>query len=485
MKKQRIIITIVSFLLLVLIIPITLLSIGLGMPSQYGKTYYAQLALMYEKLKSTQGKKVVLVGNSAVAFGVDSALLEGELKGCGAEYEVVNFGLYGALGTKLMMELSESYIGEEDIVIFMPEPYEQGMSTYFSARETWRCLDENLEMITCLPFAEQRELIGDYSAFVAEKYRYMLEGGAEGSAVYASASFDENGDLKKYERKQNVMQGGYDDNWAVKFDQELLNDEFVVCVNEYIQTVRAVGAEIYYCLVPVNASSVVSDTTGDIDTFCGTIYEKLNLTTLGDPHDSILSAEWFYDSNFHLNDAGMTVYTAMLAEAIKTKLEITTPSGIQIPAMPELPKESVQGVGDNTHAEYFTYEETSDGSFIIIGLTEQGKKQESLIVPYAYNGKTVTGFSVNTFANNVFVREITLQTNIMRISDDSFKGCTSLKKLILKHEDASMVGIGASLLSGADICKIYVPAKALSNYKNNYFWGYYASKLVAQSGENE
>ena len=38
----------------------------------------------------------------------------------GQEYAVCNFGLYGTMGVKVMLDLAEDAIGEGDIVVFAP-----------------------------------------------------------------------------------------------------------------------------------------------------------------------------------------------------------------------------------------------------------------------------------------------------------------------------------------------------------------------------
>ena len=110
---------------------------GRLIPPQYSETYYGALSDLYSRLKETQGKKIVVLGNSNVAFGVDSALAERLLREGGLDYSVCNFGLYGSLGTKMMCELAYEEIGAGDVVIFTPELFAQSLSTYFSAEEAW------------------------------------------------------------------------------------------------------------------------------------------------------------------------------------------------------------------------------------------------------------------------------------------------------------------------------------------------------------
>ena len=103
--------------ILVLLLPIGgVTGIAVALPEQYGNVFTSRLSEKYDRLNSIDEPKVIVVGGSSVAFGLDSELLE-EYMGM----PVVNFGLYAALGTKVMMDLSRSNIGEGDIIGFCIE----------------------------------------------------------------------------------------------------------------------------------------------------------------------------------------------------------------------------------------------------------------------------------------------------------------------------------------------------------------------------
>lgn len=84
MKQRRVFRVMAAVWIVVLfLLPIVVLcAIGFS-ASRFGDTYYGELAPMWKKLKTAEGPKIVIVGNSAVAFGVDSALLQEELEADG------------------------------------------------------------------------------------------------------------------------------------------------------------------------------------------------------------------------------------------------------------------------------------------------------------------------------------------------------------------------------------------------------------------
>ena len=131
MKKGQVISIVISSLCL-LAVPLSIVSVGLISTPQFDETYYGELPHMFNRLKKAKEGKVIIVGNSAVAFASNADLIKQEL-----DKEVVTFGLYGAIGTKAMMDLSKVGIKKGDTVILSPEISEQGLSLYFSSENMW------------------------------------------------------------------------------------------------------------------------------------------------------------------------------------------------------------------------------------------------------------------------------------------------------------------------------------------------------------
>lgn len=447
---------------------------GIFLPAQYGDTYYGELAPLFHKLKSTKSKKIVVLGNSNVAFGVDSALAQRLLNEAGEEYSVCNFGLYGALGTKMMCELAYDYINSGDIVIFTPELYKQSLSMYFSAEEAWYALDSDFEMIRHLSDKSKNQLAGSYFGYTSKKLALHTSGKkAEPSGVYAASSFDENCDLKNYPRPNNTMPNGADTDNPIIFEKGLFSLDFVDYVNNYAEKLSRKGAEMYYSFAPMNAYSMAADTDGLYDTING----LFDFEVISNPEDYIMDGEWFYDSNFHLNESGMTVRTVMLVNDIKNQLGNTTKTDCALPDKPIIPDPDIIGEGDNRDAGMFTY--VLDGSFYTVtGLTDAGRQATNLTIPYQVDGIYVKAFLPSVFLNNKNIQSVTLQLNIRNLSNGCFSGCDKLEKIILKHSEPYEIAVGYELLEGVPQgCKILVPERALSKFKNNYFWGKYAKRL--------
>ncbi len=481
MSKGKLPQAVAAVVLAVVMIVMPFLSVffvGIFLPSQYGETYYAELYDMYLRLRNTNGNKVVVIGNSNVAFGVDSALMESLLREGGLDYSVCNFGLYGSLGTRMMLELSRGYIGEGDIVIFVPEIAEQPLSLYFSAEEAWYALDSGMEMFGDFSGEMRGALAGGFFGYVAKKYALFREGEpASPSGVYAHSSFDDNCDLKNYDRPHNVMDGGTDVNNPVVLEESFYTKEFVDYVNEYYREISARGAAMFYSFPPMNRQSVKEYSQEKVESFYQFVAQCFDFPVMSDIDDCIMESGWFYDSNFHLNAAGMTVRTVNLVNDLKNQFGNTTKTDVALPEMPLVPDPDIEGEGDNSCADCFTYRR--EGNYYVIdGLTEKGRDARTLVVPYQVDGLYIKSFLPSVFAGNKTVRSIVVQQNIGMLYDGSFDGCSALDQIFLMHSDPSGISVGYGLRDGASF-RICVPADALGAFKNDYFWGNYADILYA------
>ena len=85
---------------------------AVNQPATYKESYYAALPIKYDRIEQVEGAKIVVIGGSSVAFGLDSKLVEQEL-----QMPCVNFGLYAAFGLKPMLDLSVDAIEKGDIVV--------------------------------------------------------------------------------------------------------------------------------------------------------------------------------------------------------------------------------------------------------------------------------------------------------------------------------------------------------------------------------
>lgn len=466
--KHRVL-TGLAAVLLVLSVPVTLLCWGFLLPARYGDTFMGELKYKVRLLEEAPGPRIILVGGSAAAFGVDCALLERELP----HYTAVNFGMYAALGTTVMLDLSQGLLQPGDIVILMPEQQAQTLSDFFDPAVMWQGADGAWELLPRLSRDLLGQMAGEFPRFAADKCAGLLRGSApQPEGVYCRASFNDAGDVVSPLCARNVMEGGFDPNTPIRFDDTLLTEDFTRRVRDYVRAAEEQGAQVWYAFCPMNAAAVEGESCPE--DFFDAVQAALGIPVIGDPRESVLESGWFFDTNFHLNASGKTVYTRLLIRALKAMLGDSSPTDIPLPPQPE-PGPSGLTEGDNSDLACFTLEDRG-GWAAVTGLTPEGLERERLTVPAAWEGLPVSAVDANAFAGAEGLREVVLQSSVRSVAGGAFAGCPALERVVLRAARPSDCRVGQGLLDGTD-AGVYVPPDSLSRYRSDYFWSVYAARI--------
>ena len=400
---------------------------GFGLPVQFGDTFMGELKSKYERLKETSGKRIVLVGGSGVAFDCDSALMDDFFP----SYEIVNFGMYAGLGTKAVMDLSENYIHEGDIVILSPEQSEQTFSDYFNGEYMWVGADGAFGMLRDLKSENFEAMLGNFPRFALEKLNYVMKGQKpQTDSIYQKKSFNTYGDIELDTCRENILPNGYDVNQKVRFTEDVGQLEFMDYMNDWAKRREKKGAVVWYRYCPVNKLSV--EDMDDLAAYDVFLRQKLDFPVIGNPENSLMEAEWIFDTNFHLNQPGKEVNTVQLIRDMKAML------GDDRAVTVELPEKPHRTWGDvSAETRIWTAKDSE---------TYQG--EETIVIP----------------------------ENVTQIEDYAFSNCAGLKQIVLEQKDPSKCIVGQHLLDGTG-AEILVPQMSVDSYKRNYFWSVYAGRI--------
>ena len=400
---------------------------GFGLPVQFGDTFMGELKSKYERLKETSGKRIVLVGGSGVAFDCDSALMDDFFP----SYEIVNFGMYAGLGTKAVMDLSENYIHEGDIVILSPEQSRQTLSNYFNGEYMWQAADGAFGMLRDLKSENFEAMLGNFPRFALEKLNYVMKGQKpQTDSIYQKKSFNTYGDIELDTCRENILPNGYDVNQKVRFTEDVVQPEFMDYMNDWAKRLEKKGAVVWYRYCPVNKLSV--EDMDDLAAYDVFLRQKLDFPVIGNPENSLMEAEWFFDTNFHLNQPGKEVNTVQLIRDMKAMLGDDRAVTVELP---EKPHRTWGEVSAETRIWTAKDSETYQG-------------EETIVIP----------------------------ENVTQIEDYAFSNCAGLKQIVLEQKDPSKCIVGQHLLDGTG-AEILVPQMSVDSYKRNYFWSVYAGRI--------
>ena len=400
---------------------------GFGLPVQFGDTFMGELKSKYERLKETPGKRIVLVGGSGVAFDCDSAMIDEIFP----SYEVVNFGMYAGLGTKAVMDLSKSYIHEGDIVILSPEQSRQTLSDYFNGEYMWQAADGAFGMLRNIKSENFETMLGNFPKFALQKLNYVLKGQQpQTDSMYQKKFFNTYGDIELDTCRENILPNGYDVNQKVRFTEDVVQPEFMDYMNDWAKRLEKKGAVVWYRYCPVNKLSV--EDMDDLAAYDVFLRQKLDFPVIGNPENSLMEAEWFFDTNFHLNQPGKEVNTVQLIRDMKAMLGDDRAVTVELP---EKPHRTWGEVSAETRIWTAKDSETYQG-------------EETIVIP----------------------------ENVTQIEDYAFSNCAGLKQIVLEQKDPSKCIVGQHLLDGTG-AEILVPQMSVDSYKRNYFWSVYAGRI--------
>ena len=406
---------------------------GFVLPVQYGDTFMGELKSKYERLKETPGKRIILVGGSGVAFDCDSEMMDKFF----SSYEIVNFGMYAGLGTKAVMDLSEAYIHKGDLVILSPEQSNQTLSDYFNGEYMWQAADGAFGMLRHIKSENFETMLGNFPKFALEKLKYVLKGqNPSTDSIYQKKSFNAYGDIALDTCRENILTGGYDVNQKVRFTEDVVQQEFLGYMNAWAERLEKKGATVWYRYCPVNELAVEeADNLAAYDAF---LRQKLDFPVIGNPENSLMEAEWFFDTNFHLNQAGKEVNTVQLIRDIKAMLGDDRAVKAELPDKPHRTWEDV-----STETRTWTAEDS-----------QAYKGEETIVIP----------------------------ENVTQIEDYAFSNCAGLKEIVFEQTDPSKCIVGQHLLDGTS-ADLVVPQMSADSYKQNYFWSAYAGR-IREAAEN-
>ena len=506
----------------------------LVLPPQFDDLYFGELTDKYTRLRSFDNEnKIVVIGGSNVAFGLSSPMME-ENTG----YPTVNFGLYGPLGTAIMMDLTRGHIHEGDIVILAPETDHQTMSMYFNGEGMWECCDSDFTMLFKVRAHDWPEMLGSFWTYAEKKYQFYLYGKPNPDGVYDHSSFNEYGDIE-YRRDMPIMEGWVDTEVPIDLDTSIIDQDYIDYVNDYIDYCERHGATVYFSWPPMNALAVQQDLAGILE-YATFVRENFHCRLISNITEYIMAPGFFYDTNYHVTDRGVIEHTARLIQDLENamgtgkKVDIVVPTppqaefagasgepaaGRQPGAMPlpqgrnsanagpfgapaahlpgqaqdtapdaadtepeatpaPTPTPAPEVVGSSRDAEYFLTESFTEG-LMIVGVTDEGKKQETLEIPWLIGGEKVVAIGSNALDGCSNLRTLYIQSNINRIMQNAFDGCLRLRDIHIDNTDGASILIpGTGLFDNVPVqTKVYVPASSYGLYLGDYFWGNYIDRL--------
>ena len=282
------------------------------MGSQYQYSYNASLIDKMERLRNTKSPKIILVGNSNLAFGIDSEMLE-EAVGM----PVVNMGYLGSMGNAFHEEMIRENVGKGDLVVLAHTTYADD-DTIPSVPTAWITLDCHKELLGIMRPKDWATILAGYPNYLRNAFMLKITGKGNEDTFdsYSRTAFNQYGDIVR-----RVESSQMDPEMYFAKETEKLPEINEVCIerlNALNQYVEACGGKMVVAAYPIAYGEHTPFTAKDIELFQKDLETELDCDIISNYIDYLYPYSDFYDQMYHLAEEGVRTRTKQLVLDIKS-----------------------------------------------------------------------------------------------------------------------------------------------------------------------
>lgn len=287
-------------LLATLLFIVVLWIIAFNLPPKkdsYNRAYEDKLELLKEE---TMDNRLILVGGSNVAFGMDSKTLEDKLQ---SNYEVINMGLHAGIGLIDILEDQKKYAKKGDIIVVIPEYIH--FAGGFGDEAFWDIASIRGVKPSDFKYLDHRFLTGC-------KYSLMKLNGAIGDAVDKIRGKEKLKHDFEYNREGFNEKGDFVGHWKIdlgpiEFKPKAMNEKVNNTMFRYLEKfnneMQAKSIKVLYVPPVYNKDAA----TLDMDFIDETVTKlhHIGIDFIAPPKDYFYNKELFFDTIYHLNKSGI------------------------------------------------------------------------------------------------------------------------------------------------------------------------------------
>lgn len=280
---------------------------------QYLYGYMASLIDKVERIELIDEPKIVLIGNSNVAFGIRSELIEEALG-----MPVVNMGLHGGLGNAFHEEMARLNINAGDIIIICHSDF-GGANDMFkesAASLAWIAIENHIELWKILRWKDIPMMVKTFPTYMKKAINSCLNDGNDTYAYGGRMAFNKYGDNIYNETQE----------WHYDFPEGFISsvppisDECVIRINSLNKYVLEKGGTLLIAGYPIAYGEAYPDVEA-FDDFKNELSTELECEVISNYEDYFFEYRYFYDTYLHLTNEGALLRTNQLIEDLKKYLD--------------------------------------------------------------------------------------------------------------------------------------------------------------------
>lgn len=309
------------FMVIQLLIAAAIFSNSLNQP-RYG--YLAAFEDKVQLLQEHREPTLILVGGSNLTFGIDSEILEDEIR-----LPTLNGGLHVGLGLQFYLDVATKYARRGDTVILAPE-YSLFSSSFFPDKRCAQKLiqqsPKGLTQLLALKEFNLKELIDNFalpeiaSQMQAGLKRYdaaqevKRRKNALKPGTYSRLNFNRHGDFVGHHGLPQAEVIPHLDKQHHFNSKKYARS--AAAINKCAATLKAKGARMFLAYQPIT-SPIYERSRPEIDKIQEFLKANLDIPILYEPQEVSYNVSCFFDTTDHLNESAKRERTKVLASALQ------------------------------------------------------------------------------------------------------------------------------------------------------------------------
>lgn len=296
------------------------LGIALGVPE--ANDYALAARIQHRQLTAPVAQKIVLVGGSNLAFGIDSPAIEAAT-GC----HVANMGINGYLGVRYMLAQVEPHVTAGDIVVLAFE-----YDSFFKSVEgtpsdqlvvvkanpvtlSYYTPAQKLLMLKAVPFVAQQKIL----RLMGDSYDRVFNGAGDEPAlihlIETAAGVTRHGDLVSH----LGVEWPYDREDGLDATTLPLDGEIIGLLQAFADRLEARGVHVVMSYTPV-LRDYYDRHMASLVRLHGLLAAAVPLDPPSAPRDYVFDEGYFFDTVYHLNAEGRAIRTERLIDDLQRQL---------------------------------------------------------------------------------------------------------------------------------------------------------------------
>ncbi|MDB4724301.1 hypothetical protein OAF71_00760 [bacterium] len=269
----------------------------MGNPEISHTSYYHAMYDKLDYLESLQGNRLIMVGGSSVAFGVDSKKVARNLN-----WKPVNFGLHAATGLDFYLSLLRRNVRAGDLVLLLPE-YEmligrEGAETKFELMQACPQFAADL----CSSWKSRKSLLDRDALHLLHEsmVRAFDPNPPVHHGIYSRHGFNEQGDMIAHHGvcNEQIVKSSF---LALASEDLKQANETIRSLNDFAEFCRSQGVKLLISYPPITQSRF--DGSRDfLEDLHQLLVNQLDVDILNRPEDSIFQEGQFFDTYYHLTE---------------------------------------------------------------------------------------------------------------------------------------------------------------------------------------